>query len=144
MTWLAIGIGNTLRSDDGLGPWLAERVAAWKLPGVTILIVHQLTPELAVEIASHDRVLFLDASQTSSDPMLVEIEPARSASSLGHAIGPGDLLALASSFGPGRPGWGAFVPGNDFRFGEGLSEAAAEAGERALTDIGILLRNNDP
>ncbi len=142
MTWLAIGIGNTLRSDDGLGPWLAERIADWRLPGVTIRVVHQLTPELAVEIAQHDRVLFLDSSRTDDEPRLVEVEPAQTANRLGHAMSPGDILAWASAFGARRPAWAARVPGSDYRFGEGLSAAAAEAGERALADIARLLREH--
>ena len=62
MRWLAIGIGNTLRRDDGIGPWLAERIEEWRLPGIRTKTVHQLTPEIAAEIAEANAVLFLDAS----------------------------------------------------------------------------------
>ena len=37
---LIIGYGNTLRSDDGVGPRLAQTVADWRLPGVRSLALH--------------------------------------------------------------------------------------------------------
>ena len=40
MHWLVIGIGNTLRRDDGLGHWLAERIAKKKHKVVIAKSVH--------------------------------------------------------------------------------------------------------
>ena len=42
-TRLVIGIGNPLRGDDGVGALLAEQAGGRS--------VHQLTPELAAELA---------------------------------------------------------------------------------------------
>lgn len=143
MRWLAIGIGNPLRRDDGLGPWLAERIAAWRLPDVAIRIVHQVTPELAAEIAEHDCVLFLDASRGDEEPRPAEIGPAAVGRRLGHAMHPGEALALAECLVGRRPrAWVVPVPGSDFGFGEGLSDAAQRAGERALAAVGDLLRED--
>lgn len=58
---LVIGIGNRLRSDDGVGPRLAEEVEAWGLSGVESMAVQQLSPELAPRLAACERVLFIDA-----------------------------------------------------------------------------------
>lgn len=75
---LVIGIGNTLRGDDGVGWWLAERLegqrpAAEEGAGPSIAgsaavngwpqvrTVQQLTPELAEELQAVRRVLFIDA-----------------------------------------------------------------------------------
>ncbi|MFN7898679.1 MAG: hypothetical protein ACK5N0_03300 [Synechococcaceae cyanobacterium] len=57
---LVIGIGNSLRGDDGVGWWLAQRAERW-LPPDRVRAVRQLTPELAAELAAATRVLFLDA-----------------------------------------------------------------------------------
>ena len=57
---LVIGIGNTLRGDDGVGWWLAQRAERWR-PAVQVRVVQQLTPELAAELAPVNRVLFIDA-----------------------------------------------------------------------------------
>ena len=39
---LVIGYGNTLRSDDGVGPHIAQEVAAQGWPSVCSITVHQL------------------------------------------------------------------------------------------------------
>lgn len=57
---LVIGIGNPLRSDDGVGWWLARRAERW-LPASQLRAVQQLTPELAADVAAAARVLFIDA-----------------------------------------------------------------------------------
>src|SRR5947209_5311349 len=118
-TWLVIGIGNTLRRDDGLGPWLAERVAGWDLAGVTVRVVPQLTPELAVELADHDGTLLLDASRSAEPLRFVTIAPSARDGALGHAFSPGEVLALAARLsGHSSPVWLMPVVGSDFDFGE--------------------------
>jgi Ni,Fe-hydrogenase maturation factor len=66
---LIIGIGNPLRGDDGLG-WRAvemlRREASINEAGPThatfdTMTCHQLTPELAEEVARATRVIFIDA-----------------------------------------------------------------------------------
>ena len=44
---MVIGYGNTLRSDDGVGPLVAEAVHELVLPDVQTLAAGLLTPELA-------------------------------------------------------------------------------------------------
>ena len=48
---LVIGYGNDLRTDDGAGRWVAERIESFDLPGVSVRSVPQLTPELTLDIA---------------------------------------------------------------------------------------------
>ncbi len=68
MSSLVIGYGNTLRGDDGVGPLVAEQVEAWNLPAVRSRVTHQLTPELAAEIAEVDLVFFVDAYVIADQP----------------------------------------------------------------------------
>lgn len=68
---LILGIGNPLRSDDGAGAHVVDRVAGRLPPGVEARAVHQLTPELAEALAGVDRVAFVDAS-TRLDPGVVD------------------------------------------------------------------------
>jgi hydrogenase maturation protease len=141
MRWLVIGVGNTLRRDDGLGPWLAERVASWELPGVVVRSVHQLTPELALDIAAVDAVLFLDAS-IGQEHGLRRIA-AMAGESGSHAHTPHTLLALL-----GRldmhcpPAWLATAPAADLEFGEGLSPTALVACERLVPALRDLLEES--
>ena len=58
---LVIGVGNTLRGDDGAGIRVVEQIR--RSPDAPeCLTVHQLTPELADTIRLHARVCFVDAS----------------------------------------------------------------------------------
>ena len=68
---LIIGYGNPLRGDDGVGPRAAELLADRGgvtpplLPdGVQVLVCHQLTIELAPQIAEADRLILIDARAT--------------------------------------------------------------------------------
>jgi hydrogenase maturation protease len=97
---LILACGNTLRSDDGVGPWLA----AWAEerfrdnPAVRVLSRQQWTPDLAEDIAHAQSVLFIDCSVESSpgELKLTPVEPAIRMQGLAtHHQGAAELLALA-------------------------------------------------
>jgi len=97
---LVLACGNTLRGDDGLGPWLAhwaeERFR--KQPGLRIVSRQQWTPELAEELAAAASVLFIDCSAASPPGVvrLEEVQPAAPAQGLAtHHLGAAELLDLA-------------------------------------------------
>jgi hydrogenase maturation protease len=97
---LLLACGNTLRGDDGIGPWLAswaeERFS--NEPDLHVIIRQQWTPELAADIAETETVLFVDCS-TDSQPgsvNLVDIEPARRTEGVGtHQVSAAELLGMA-------------------------------------------------
>jgi hydrogenase maturation protease len=112
---LIIGIGNPLRGDDGIGPWLVTeleqelgREAGAAAPPASCRVVRQLLPELAGELAGAARVLFVDAwrAPTGSQAELAALGAAGPGPhaggegpgswSFGHGFGPGELLALAA------------------------------------------------
>jgi hydrogenase maturation protease len=96
---LVIGYGNVLRSDDGLGWHVADRLHDDpRLNGATVLRQHQLTPELALEISRAAIVVLIDASHELAAGTFSanRIDPDDgSAMSWSHHLGPGGLLALA-------------------------------------------------
>jgi Ni,Fe-hydrogenase maturation factor len=59
---LVVGYGNPLRSDDGIAWHAAEQVRQELPDAARVICVHQLTPELAEDVAAADVVIFLDAS----------------------------------------------------------------------------------
>jgi hydrogenase maturation protease len=110
---LVIGYGNALRSDDGVGPAVAAALSCdVRAFGLTVLQRHQLTPELAPDLAAASRVILIDAEapvadgevemsrERETDPSRIAvraIEPAsadHAASS--HHLDPATLLALAN------------------------------------------------
>jgi hydrogenase maturation protease len=97
---LILACGNTLRSDDGVGPWLAEWAEETFSAdlGVRILIRQQWTPELAEDIAQAQSVLFVDCSVEAppGTVQLREVRPAPPKEGLAtHHLGAPELLALA-------------------------------------------------
>jgi hydrogenase maturation protease len=97
---LILACGNTLRGDDGIGPFLA----AWaqerfqSQPEIQIVVRQQWTPELAEEISRAESVVFIDCSVESApgSVRLAQVEPAAAADGLGtHHLGATELLALA-------------------------------------------------
>jgi len=99
---LVLACGNTLRSDDGVGPklaeWAAERFR--NDPHVRVLAGQQFTPELAADVAAADSVLFVDAS-VKSPPGRVRLTPVSSrvngADPASHDLSPNQLLGLTRS-----------------------------------------------
>ncbi len=142
---LLIAYGNPLRQDDGAGLVLAEKLEqAWQSLGreVRRVAVHQLTPELAVEVVQPDieAVVFVDArvaDEPSADPAVevVPLPPAvLAAPVVGHHLDPIVVRAYAGVLTdePLPPFWLITVPGTAFGHGQGLSRRAQEAIERAL------------
>jgi hydrogenase maturation protease len=97
---LILACGNTLRSDDGVGPWLAtwveERFEA--VPAVRVLSRQQWTPDLAEDVAQAESVVFIDSSVESApgEMRFEPVEPAVAGPGLAsHHIGAAELLALS-------------------------------------------------
>src|SRR5262249_40955082 len=139
---LVIGCGNTLRTDDGVGPRVATAVASWESPGLESIAVHQLTPELVEPLASAALAIFVDARLAEGDGAVEvrSLEPSDSRGALGHGSDAGALLAAARSiYGRSPRSWLVTVPAADISFGEGLSPAAERRAEEALERIAALI-----
>jgi hydrogenase maturation protease len=123
---LVIGYGNTLRRDDGVGPKVAEAVAALGLPGVRTLACALLTPELAEAVSRARRVIFVDAAvDAPQEVQMRKLAPAASSQIMAHAASPATLLALARDvFGHAPEAWWLTIPITDLGIGEEFSVKA--------------------
>ena len=143
---LIFGWGNPSRRDDGLGPALAERVAALELPGVTVETDFQLHVEDAAELALHERVVFVDAARRGDGPFWIRRGRAEGdgLSFTTHSVSPGALLTLARRLFLAEPeAWVLGIRGYDFDdFGEGLSELAAGNLDEAVAFIEAAVRDD--
>lgn len=139
---LVIGIGNSLRGDDGVGWWLADRAERLR-PAPRVLAVQQLTPELCGVLAEAGRVLFIDACLVApavagrrraspagsplegTGPALMPLGPASGsgeAGALSHRLEPPQLLAITALLhGRVPPAMQLLVPAFDLAHREGLS-----------------------
>jgi hydrogenase maturation protease len=138
---LVVGYGNDLRSDDGAGRVVADRIEALGLPGVTVRSVSQLTPELALEMAGADRVIFVDASVEVARTTLgtVGLETADD-SPWTHFTTPAALLAMTGEVGPvPAHAHTVSIPVADLGLGIDLSPIAGAGVEEAVTLINQLI-----
>jgi hydrogenase maturation protease len=140
---LVIGYGNTLRGDDGIGPAVAGAVAALGLPGVRVIAAHQLTPELAADLAGARLAVFVDAAASGEPVAAVQLHwPPRTADVMTHATEPRGLLALCQAvYGRCPEAWLVTAAGADFEFRDGLSPPGRENAGLARGCVLDLLRH---
>ncbi len=141
---LIIGYGNTLRSDDGVGPRVVEAVEALHLPGVRTLVCQQLSPEHADPISQADAVVFVDAAvDAPGEVQLRPLKPGASSQLMAHAADPRTMLALARDvFGRAPRAWWLTIPAVNLEFSETLSPAAERGCVEAVEKIKSLLPLN--
>lgn len=131
---LVLGYGNTLRSDDGVGPLVAETIAGLQLPGVETLVAGLLTPELADPISRAGTVVFVDAAvDAPREAQLRPCAPAESSQIMAHAADPKTMLALARDvFGHTPQAYLLTIPVENLAIGEQLTPFAREGMARAV------------
>lgn len=140
---LVVGFGNALRGDDGVGPHAAARLAARALAGVRVLVVHQLTPELAADLAAVRQAVFVDAAaHPGAEPVAItRLEAGGGGPGLTHTGDPRALLGLAQVlYGRAPDAWLVTVAGECFRPREGLTDAARRHAHLAVETVESLLR----
>jgi hydrogenase maturation protease len=94
---LIIGYGSPLRGDDNIGCYVAHMLEQYYCEDqlVRVLGSHQLTPEMAQDVAASEFVLFLDAA-AGSEPgeiMQIAVEPQPGPLTFAHYLQPDLLLA---------------------------------------------------
>ena len=127
---LIIGIGNPLRSDDGLGWAVAEQLCQGGNVGCDIRRVHQLTPELAQLMAAANLVVMVDASH-EGEPGELRIRTLSSSAHPGavgtHYTTPEELAALtAAVYGQCPPVVVVSMTGVNFSLSEQFSSIVAQ------------------
>ena len=139
MRTLIICYGNPLRGDDGLGWHVAGRLrGVIRDPGVEILALHQLTPELMDDISRADRVIFIDACVGPIPGEIQEriVEPQAAGPAFTHQASPAALLAGARTlYGHAPPATLITVAGAEFSLSEELSPAVGAAVECVVQSV---------
>jgi hydrogenase maturation protease len=127
-TILVIGYGNIMRSDDAAGVHAAHRLEE-KYRGsaeVRVIAAHQLTPELAEDIANAHYVLFLDAAGGTSPGQISElaVKPNGVLGAFDHQVTPGALVCCAEQlYGEAPSAFALTLTGTSFGVGTSMSLA---------------------
>lgn len=136
---LVIGIGNSLREDDGAGNHVAERLSEQAGDRIQCLSVPQLTMEFVDEIVRAERVIFVDASVNCPPGKVTfsEIAPVSQIASLNsHRLTPYDLVSLCLAINRTAPRSCFYeIGGQQFGYGESLSIPVEKAVSKLVSDI---------
>jgi hydrogenase maturation protease len=145
---LVVGYGNPLRSDDGLGWSVAQRLAEDpRLIDTTVITCHQLTPELALDLSTARLAVLIDASHGLAPGAFTVERMARSTapeSAWSHRLGPTDLLALTEAMYGHAPDVRLVSVGvASLEAGEGISGAVTAATPAIVDAVLELINESD-
>jgi hydrogenase maturation protease len=135
---LVIGYGNPLRGDDGFGGLAASYVEERQIPGLEVIVSHQLNPELAALLAESGHAIFLDAVAGDEPGTLraTPVEHCDLSSSGMHHFEPGSLLALSQAiFGQSPPATLITATARSFQHGYEISPEVRQAAATAAETI---------
>lgn len=144
---LVIGYGNTLRGDDGLGPYIAEGLQGVGGVDIRIMVFPQLDLILASQMGEADFVIFVDARVDDNEELvkIERIEPAAGSIDqlTSHTMTIPALLRIAFDWYGAAPKCYAVMPkGYDFSIGETISDRGLVAATHARSKIIEILGQN--
>lgn len=130
-----VGVGNTIRGDDGIGNYICNAIEEKQQPGITTMIVQQLDAELVEELLHYDHVLITDASIEGNSVDLHELYPnVIHPLSTSHHLNAAMLAALSEKvYGKKLSLFICAVRGYDFELGDSISEKAKANCEQAIS-----------
>lgn len=144
---LVIGYGNALRTDDGVGPAVAERLADDpRLRGVDVRAAHQLTPELAFDASGASLLVLVDAAADlpAGEVTVRRLDAGAVAGDvMTHHLDPAGLVGLA------RELWGTAPPVvlvsvgvSSLELGDTLTADVEEAIPRAVDAVAAIIEEH--
>ncbi len=140
--FLVIGIGNPLRADDGVGPYIANAIKNKQIPGVNVVLSHQLDIELLEEAGKYAKILLIDASFLGEGLVFRKVQAASTEQgSSSHHLTPEFFWTLAQKlYHKELSLYVCAVRGRNFEMGEKLSPEVKLLVPKALDEICAFLR----
>jgi hydrogenase maturation protease len=138
--WVLIGLGNPMRRDDGVGPWVAAQLRGRGWPDLRAIPMELPDPMMLAEAWEAAEIAWIvDAVEAGAPPgTLLRIRGEHLQADLRprgfstHGLDLVEAIALARTLGPSPRRVILYgIVGEDFGFGEGLSPAV-EASARRL------------
>lgn len=138
-----IGIGNTLRGDDGVGIHVARQLAARLPPGVSVLESNGDAAELLEAWTDAPCIFVIDAIQSGATPGTVHrIDanagpiPVESFRGSSHFLGVGEAVELGRALSQLPSQLIVYgIEGASFESGRGLSAGAKDSAAKVVEEI---------
>ncbi len=140
--FLVIGVGNPLRSDDGVGPHIAHKIKEKNIPGVKVKVVHQLNIELLEEVGEYEKILLIDASFLGQGLVFKKVQASEHEhGSSSHHLSPELFWALAKKlYHKNLNLYLCAIRGRSFAMSEQLSPEVQLMVPKALDEISAFLK----
>lgn len=135
---LIYGYGNPGRQDDGLGPYVVDRLEKWAKNKLLVHISfdsnYQLNIEDAVALSENDIVIFIDASIEEIDNyILTKVEPSPNVDFSMHSASPAYILELCQKMYNKQPQtYLLHIKGYEWEMKEELTEKAERNAKDAI------------
>ena len=139
------GIGNTLRSDDGIGAYVCKELEKENIHNATFQYIHQLQSEWIYEFSGYDYVLLIDAAEDKENKIRLNALNAGDylTGSSSHYLDLGIFARLITGLISTSPSiYLCAVPGLDFSFSEKLSPQGKVNADEAIKKIKSWLMEN--
>jgi hydrogenase 3 maturation protease len=135
-----VGIGNAIRSDDGVGTYVCQKMEEKNLANVTSLGVHQLDISMAEELSKYDTVVLVDAAEMEEDLFFEELSAESQPLSFTHHINASMLVALTKKlYATNTVFYIGAVKGINFDFGNTISLSTLKYADILVEKICSLL-----
>ena len=139
------GIGNTLRSDDGIGAYICRELEKENIHNATFQYIHQLQSEWIEEFSGYDYVLLIDAAEDKENN--IRLNPLNAGDYLtdasSHYLDLGIFARLITGLMKTSPSiYLCAVPGHDFSFGETMSLQGKVNADQAIRKIKLWLQEH--
>lgn len=132
---LVIGIGNPLRCDDGVGPYVADCIEAKDLKHVHVWVTQQLHLEDLEAMLKFGKIILVDAS-IAGPPVnfyQVKISKEQTMASSSHHLSTETFVNLARSiYNQDLPMHLCSIRGNNFEIGDKISSEVLKRAQEAV------------
>lgn len=141
---LVVGIGNTLRGDDGIGKYICTCIEKIKLPNVCSTTAFQLETNLLEEFIQYDTVIIADAAVSGKAVSFINAATLlqQPVSSSHHANAASIAMLAKQLYQKDIEIFLCAVRGYNFEMGEQLSTLAIQHANDAVNTIINWIKNN--
>ena len=128
-----MGIGNSLRSDDGIAEFVCNQLDAKQFQHLTVMLTQQLDISWADTLKEFDAVVFVDASVYEEGVIFHKLEGDSLPQSSSHHINAGMLQLFSQQlFNTQTQYYVCGIKGYNFDFGFSISASTMQHAEKAI------------
>jgi len=141
-----VGVGNTLRSDDGVGMFICTELEKANIQGLSIITTHQLHVELVEDLKTFGTIIIVDAGINPNNEVSFYPITEQDCTSIhsSHNIDATLLFSLLQNLYPSdRRFFVCEIQVQNFELGENLSSMALINAGKAVNLITEFIKKRD-